>query len=69
MTVPERTANVVSADVLDTIHRRLAAIHGGLAEYGPTDSTMAIGWTLDELTTVLRYIRAVRKGEPAQLPD
>jgi hypothetical protein len=26
-------------------------------------------WTLDELTTVMRYIRAVRKGESADLPE
>lgn len=69
MTVPERTADMVSADVLDAVHRRLAAIHGSLAEYGPTDPKMAVPWTLDEITTVMRYIRAVREGKAAELPD
>ena len=69
MTAHEQAATATSADVLGAIHRRLAQIHGGLAEYGPTDPRMAVPWTLDELTTVMRYIRAVEKGEPAHLSD
>ncbi len=69
MAVPERTVDMVSSDVLDAVHRRLAAIHGSLAEYGPTEPTETMAWTLDELKTVMRYIRAVRKGEVADLPD
>jgi hypothetical protein len=60
---------MVSTDVLDTVHGRLVAVHAGLAEHGPSDPKLAVPWTLDELTTVPRYIRAIRKGEPADLPD
>lgn len=69
MTAHEQTTAMVSTDVLDALHRRLVAIHASLAEHGPSDPKLAVPWTLDELTTVLRYIRAVRKGEPADLPD
>jgi len=69
MTTHERAPQAVPTDILDAVHRRLVAIHAGLAEHGPTDPRMAIPWTLDELETVTRYIRAVRQGEHAGLPD
>jgi hypothetical protein len=69
MTTHEHATTAVSTDVLDTLHRRLVAIHASLAEHGPTDPKPTITWTLDELTTVTRYIRAVRAGEPAELTD
>lgn len=69
MTAHEQTTNAVSTDVLEAVDRRLVAVHASLAEHGPTDPNMVISWTLDELTTLLRYIRAVRKGEAADLPD
>jgi hypothetical protein len=68
MTTHEQTS-AVSTDVLDTLHHRLVAIHAGLAEHGPSDPKRAVPWTLDELMTVVRYIRAVKKGGPAELPD
>jgi len=69
MTAHEQTTSAVSTEVLDTLHRRLVAIHAGLAEHGPSDPKLAVPWTLDELTTVLRYIRAVRRGEATDFPD
>lgn len=69
MTAHEQAHHLASVDILDTLHRRLVAVHAGLAEHGPSDPKTAVPWTLNELTTVLRYIRAVRQGETAELPD
>lgn len=68
MTAHEQATPIVATDALNAVHRRLVAIHASLAEHGPTDPRMAIPWTLDELKTVMRYIRAVREGEAADLP-
>ena len=67
MTVHEQVAAVPLA-VLAGLHRRLVVLYAGLAESGPAGPVETMRWTLDELTTVLRYIRAVRQGESADLP-
>ena len=68
MTAHEQVAAVPVA-VLDALHQRLAGVYAELAESGPTEPMETMRWTLDELTTVLRYIRAVRNGESADLPE
>jgi hypothetical protein len=61
--------SAVPVAVLDALHQRLAGVYAELAESGPTEPMETMRWTLDELTTVMRYIRAVRKGESADLPE
>lgn len=69
MSAHEQTVTIVPVDTLNAVHRRLVAIHASLAEHGPTDPKPTIAWTLGELKTVMRYIRAVREGEAAELSE
>ena len=45
----EQFATVTPEEALDVLHRKLVAIHSGLAEHGPTDQKMVVPWALDEL--------------------
>jgi hypothetical protein len=58
----------VPTEVLDELHRRIVAIHYGLAEHGPTDPKMVLPWALAELREVTAYIRAAKKAQSASTP-
>ena len=59
-----------SAEIaLDHVRRELVAISAGLAEHGPTDPKMAASWALDQVNSVVAYIRAVEKVEQAAASD
>ena len=61
---PNQTDAVVTSprDALAVLHKKLVAIHYGLAEHGPTDPKMIIPWALDELQEATRYIRSVEQA-------
>jgi hypothetical protein len=57
----QTAATVTPEEALNVLHRKLVAIHYGLAEHGPTDPKIAVPWALDELRGALDYIQDVRK--------
>jgi hypothetical protein len=56
-------------EALNVLHRKIVAIHYGLAEHGPTDPKMVVPWALAELRGVLDYIQAVKRAQPTPSQD
>jgi hypothetical protein len=65
-TAPDPSSQTdIRPDVLDELHRRIVAIHYGLAEHGPTEPKETVRWALAELSDVTAYIRAIKKAGSA----
>ena len=60
----EEATDVTPMEALNALHRKLVAVHYGLAEHGPTEPKMAASWAMRELRGVLGYIQAVKRAQP-----
>lgn len=69
MSVSQNRLTATRRDALDEVHRRLVGIHAAINERIGDDDNPVVPWAEREIRGVLEYIRAVRKGEAADLPD
>ena len=60
----EEVTDVTPMEALNALHRKIVAVHYGLAEHGPTEPKETAMWAMRELRGVLNYIQAIKRAQP-----